>query len=218
MKGVDAYLSFYNLALFCGWSICLFHVLRNIHRPGTVYEHASGACILSQSVSLLETLHASLGLVRSSPVMSLIQWTGRSHVLLLILNAVPSVQQSPFAAILLLVWALSEVIRYPWYACLSLRSNGPPQWLTWLRYTAFIPLYPVGVACEMALIYLALPSLKNDPVYRGRSLSLPNQLNFSFDYPVFCRVLLAVYLFPWWMLYSSLIRMRGKKIGKGKLE
>ena len=32
--------------------------------------------------------------------------------------------------------------RYPWYLCSTL--GEPPWWLTWLRYTAFIPLYPAG--------------------------------------------------------------------------
>ena len=36
---------------------------------------------------------------------------------------------------------MPQVVRYPWYAA-SL-AGGSPGWLTWARYTAFLPLYPV---------------------------------------------------------------------------
>ena len=61
----------------------------------------------------------------------------------------------------------------------------PPLPPTPCRYTAFIPLYPLGVACEMALMWLALPLLASD----GRwSIRLPNAANYAFDYAVFIRV------------------------------
>lgn len=52
------------------------------------------------------------------------------------------------------------------------------------RYTAFIPLYPVGVVCEMALLYQALPFLEKRDMY---SLHMPNRLNHAFDYHIFAK-------------------------------
>ncbi|MCD9560914.1 hypothetical protein HAX54_019737 [Datura stramonium] len=40
-------------------------------------------------------------------------------------------------------WSLSEVIRYSHYALSCI--GGPPYFITYLRYTAFILLYPIGV-------------------------------------------------------------------------
>lgn len=37
--------------------------------------------MLAQAIALLEPFHASLGLVRSSPLMALLQWSGRALVL-----------------------------------------------------------------------------------------------------------------------------------------
>jgi very-long-chain (3R)-3-hydroxyacyl-CoA dehydratase len=216
MKLRDAYLVIYNAAMAVGWSICLVQVLLHLH-DGLAYEVASHACLLSQTVSILETAHSMVGLVKSSPAMNFVQWAGRSHVLVFIIHAIPDLHSSIFSTVLLLVWSLSEVIRYPWYAFSALPS-GPPFALTWLRYTAFIILYPIGVVCEMNLIYLALPILVETGVYQGRSIRLPNAFNFAFDYTMFCRILLAVYLGPWWFLYSSLLRMRRKKIGGTKVE
>ena len=44
------------------------------------------------------------------------------------------------------LWPLSPqaACRYPWY--LASTVGKPPAWLTWLRYTMFIPLYPMGIA------------------------------------------------------------------------
>ncbi len=76
-----------------------------------------------------------------------------------------------------------QVIRYPWYALTAL--GVCPAALTWLRYTMFIPLYPVGVISEMALMYNALPAICED----GRwSLRLPNAANFGFEYCIFIKV------------------------------
>jgi very-long-chain (3R)-3-hydroxyacyl-CoA dehydratase len=53
------------------------------------------------------------------------------------------------------------------------------------RYTAFIPLYPVGVLGEMASMWYALPLLRQRGLH---SVTLPNTWNFGFDYSVFLTV------------------------------
>lgn len=77
------------------------------------------------------------------------------------------------------------------------------------RYTAFIPLYPVGVAGEMWSVYGALPAIKARGLH---SIRLPNPLNFAFDYHTFLVGLLLVYPFLWWQLYSMLLGQRKKRI------
>jgi hypothetical protein len=77
------------------------------------------------------------------------------------------------------------------------------------RYTAFIPLYPVGVAGEMWSVYDALPAIKARGLH---SIRLPNPLNFAFDYHTFLVGLLLVYPFLWWQLYSMLLGQRKKRI------
>lgn len=37
-----------------------------------------------------------------------------------------------------------------------------PYVLLWLRYTAFILLYPLGVGSELAMVWLALPAIRAD--------------------------------------------------------
>ncbi len=84
-----------------------------------------------QLLSALEILHAAVGLVGGSPLTSLMQWAGRSNVLFGVVAAVPETQNRPAVGAMFLAWALSEVIRYPWYAASV--AGACPRWLTWLR-------------------------------------------------------------------------------------
>ncbi|PRW58097.1 hypothetical protein C2E21_2722 [Chlorella sorokiniana] len=194
-----------------GWAVALYrvggHVIATRSLEGA-YTVAGDVVGCFQLASALEILHAALGLVGGSPLTALMQWAGRSNVLFGVVAAVPEVQNRPAVGAMFLAWALSEIIRYPWYAA-SL-AGACPHWLTWLRYTAFIGLYPVGVLGEMKSVFDALPFIKA----RGlRSLALPNAANWGFDYHTFLVVLLCLYPFLWFRLYAFLFRQRRKKLG-----
>ncbi|KAL4859657.1 Very-long-chain (3R)-3-hydroxyacyl-CoA dehydratase 2 [Chlorella vulgaris] len=205
-----AYLLLYNVAMFAGWAYALYELAKHASAKNTVegsYAAAGDTIRLFQLVSGLEILHAALGLVGGSWGAALMQWAGRSNVLFGVVAAEPEVQGSLAVGIMCWAWALSEVIRYPWYAA-SL-AGICPRWLTWLRYTAFIPLYPLGVVGEMWAVVLALPHIKQNGLH---TISMPNAGNFAFDYSLFLKVLLCLYPFLWFRLYSFLFSQRRKKL------
>lgn len=138
---------------------------------------------LFQFISSMEILHALIGIVRGSPAAALLQWTGRANVLYAVILAIPEITSSKAAGAMVIAWAVSEVIRYPWYA--AQLTGQCPFWLTWLRYTMFIPLYPIGVLGEIISIYNALPVLEERKMY---SIEMPNAFNFSFSYAIFMKV------------------------------
>lgn len=119
----------------------------------------------------------------SSALNTFMQWLGRSNALFRIAQAIPELHANPAAPLMLACWGLGEVIRYPWYALTE--AGACPGWLTWLRYSAFVPVYPLGVAAEMALMWRALPLIRARRVF---SLAMPNKLNFAFDYSIFMAV------------------------------
>ena len=80
---------------------------------------------------------------------------------------------------LLLSWGITEVIRYAFYAAKDLGSA--PGLLTWLRYTTFIVLYPLGVASELAMVALAVPIIRQNDLLK---YPMPNNFNMAFDYSV----------------------------------
>lgn len=57
---------------------------------------------------------------------------------------------------MVLSWALTEVIRYAFYAATLLMSNVPMP-LTWARYSTFFVLYPTGAGSEALVNFATLP-------------------------------------------------------------
>uniref|UniRef100_A0A7C8ZKK8 Very-long-chain (3R)-3-hydroxyacyl-CoA dehydratase n=1 Tax=Opuntia streptacantha TaxID=393608 RepID=A0A7C8ZKK8_OPUST len=101
-------------------------------------------------------------------------------------------------------------IRYSHYA---LNCIGYcPHWSTFIRYTAFIPLYPLGAAGEVWLMYHALPYIKEKDLYRDFFS------RFHFSYYTFIQILLLCYPLLWGKLYLHLLKQRRSKLGKAHVK
>ncbi|GBF88046.1 very-long-chain (3R)-3-hydroxyacyl- dehydratase [Raphidocelis subcapitata] len=206
-----AYLVAYNAAQAAGWGVCLYQIAGALAAgggPAEAYRAGAPSAAWMQCIAALEILHAATGLVPSNALNTFMQWLGRSNALYRIAQAIPELHANPAAALMLACWSLGEVVRYPWYAATA--AGACPRWLTWLRYTAFIPIYPAGVAAEMVLMWRALPFIRRRGIF---SVAMPNAANFAFDYATFITVVLAAYPYLWWGLYSTLLRQRRKKLG-----
>eukprot|EP00271_Cylindrocystis_brebissonii_P002033 TRINITY_DN1238_c0_g2_i1.p1 TRINITY_DN1238_c0_g2~~TRINITY_DN1238_c0_g2_i1.p1 ORF type:complete len:229 (+),score=20.83 TRINITY_DN1238_c0_g2_i1:327-1013(+) len=205
------YLVLYNALQSLGWMLVLFTLIKCAVKNEDPYSATSSDVGILQMAALLEVVHAATGIVRTGVVTALMQWAGRAHVLFCIAGNVLEVQRLPSLVAMFGAWALSEVIRYPQYT-LSLLGIRP-NWLTYLRYTAFIVLYPIGVfAGEMFLIYSALPYVRQRKLYGD---FFRNILHAPFDYSNFLTALLLAYPFLWLHLYLHMLRQRRAKIGKG---
>ena len=68
----------------------------------------------------------------------------------------PGLNASPFYASMLAAWSTTEVVRYTYFALRQVGTDKVPGWLHWLRYSAFLVLYPVGITSEAAMILQAL--------------------------------------------------------------
>ena len=93
------------------------------------------------------------GLVRAPLFTTLIQVASRLLLVHPVLAAHPSVTASAAVSSMYLAWALTEVIRYSYFAQ-NLRGT-PPDALVWLRYNTFFLLYPLGITSECVLIWNA---------------------------------------------------------------
>jgi very-long-chain (3R)-3-hydroxyacyl-CoA dehydratase len=89
---------------------------------------------------------------------------------------------------LLLAWSLTEVVRYAFYACKEVGT--PPYILSWLRYTTFIVLYPLGVSSELAMVWLAQPIIQQTGLFY---YPMPNQANMAFDYSLATALVALLY-------------------------
>ena len=88
-------------------------------------------------------------------------------------------------------------------------SSAVPYWLTWLRYSMFIVLYPLGFGGELGQIIAALPFIA---AHRPFSIEMPNAANFSFELHSYLLVCIALYapLAP--LLFSSMSAQRRSKL------
>jgi len=221
-----AYLVAYNLSQFAGWSYMLWLTTPLLQRA-LLDESGRGALALwtavepalklFQTAAVLEVLHAALGLVRSSAMVTLMQVFSRVAVTWAVVDAFPAPQSCRGVPLFLLAWEITEVIRYSFYAAGLLKLNFPP--LTWLRYTLFLILYPMGVTGELWCGLAALPELRGSAGERF-SLRLPNAANWAFDAHSAAVLYLLSYLPLFPQMFLHMVGQRKKVIGgagqKGK--
>jgi very-long-chain (3R)-3-hydroxyacyl-CoA dehydratase len=99
-----------------------------------------------QSVMVLDILHVLLKLVPGNIVITVIQVASRLYVAWVLLPS--QAAPLPWNYIMFTAWSLAEIIRYLYYNAQSHKT------FTFLRYSAFIVLYPLGVLTgELPLIY-----------------------------------------------------------------
>ena len=217
-SGIDdmkkAYLVAYNLAQFAGWTYLgwllaphLLHLIRTGKpSPGT-YDDCSLVLRICQIGGYMEFFHNVLGLVRSSPLLTLMQITSRV-VLVVITDLITDGRSSAPYTTMLAAWTLAETVRYLSYALGILEVKFYP--LTWLRYTTFILNYPFGVSSELLVFYYSWNAIKQTSFMK---LTMPNAFNvtFNLETALMCYILLYVPIFP--KLYGHMISQRKKVIG-----
>ncbi|XP_033640598.1 very-long-chain (3R)-3-hydroxyacyl-CoA dehydratase 2-like [Asterias rubens] len=206
-----AYLVIYNVVLCAGWTAVgvmgMRHYLQSKSHIG-VYDAVEIPLKVFQTAAILEVVHCAIGIVPTSVMLTGFQVVSRLLLVWPIVHAVPQVQNELSVILFLLAWTTTEVMRYAFYTLGLL--NRLPYALTWSRYTFFIVLYPIGVTGELLTIYAALPHVKESGLF---SVTLPNNLNVSFDYWSFLIVIMCTYIPIFPRLYSHMIRQRKKVIG-----
>jgi very-long-chain (3R)-3-hydroxyacyl-CoA dehydratase len=209
------YLLVYNLAMVLGWGTILAGLLLNgLSEPKFVWQPYTHPLIrlltlVFQTAMLLDVLHAALGLSRTSPITALLQVISRVWVVWGVLELYPHSENS---LTLLFAWSWAEVIRYAHYIRSDIGTVEKTSWLLFLRYSLFIPLYPMGVASELlclkdawSIISLCCP--------RVFSLAMPNSLNFAFDYRWFILyMVLPAYVLGFPYLYRYMLSQRKAKL------
>lgn len=159
---MKSWLLFYNLASCLAWGAVLAITIADLADGYTSKAYLGFPhkllVLLQATNAVVETLHAVTGLVPSPLPSLLLQFYARLSITLGVTYFVP---ESPgnfsyaYAA-LSVAWATTEIIRYAFYGC-KLVGRVLPQ-LLWLRYSAFIVLYPLGLLSEPWVVYKTIPA------------------------------------------------------------
>ncbi|CAH1432410.1 unnamed protein product [Lactuca virosa] len=203
----NLYLFIYNSVQALGWAIALFRIVIDFVSTKSIngaYASAGDLICLLQTLGFIEVLHGALGIVPSGFLFPLMQWGGRTHFVIAIVHRLLEVQKSPAVFITFVAWCCMEIIRYPFYALNCL--GNCPSFLTYLRYTAFIVIYPIGVLGEMWIMYQSLPVIMEKNLFANYFSALP------FTYYTFVKVVLICYPFLWLQLYLYLFKQRRSKL------
>ena len=212
MSGLGVYLFFYNGVMCGGWTIVLFRLLHSFLHNTSSYSSVIKPLLLFQTSALLECIHALTGLVRSSVLTTLLQISSRVMLSWGVSVAVPGVRSHWAFSSMVCAWALTEIPRYFYFAVAAVAAIVP-RWLGWMRYSTFLPLYPIGAGSEWIVLYNALPYIKREGIL---SVELPNRWNFEFDYYRVCIVVLVLYVPGLPHMYGHMIRQRRKYLTKSE--
>lgn len=209
------YLIFYNLFQFIGFTYVLTVMGIRYYRdgedsmPGT-YEAVGNAFKFIQLLQYLEVMHPIFGYTKGGALMSFIQVSGRNFILFAMLEHEPRMLTKPVVFYLFIVWAAIEIVRYPYY--LTQLFKFEIGILTWLRYTMWIPLYPLGVLCEGIIILRNIPYFEET---KRLSIEMPNKLNWTFHMPTFLYLYLTFLILPGIIfIMSHMQKIRAKKLGR----
>jgi len=115
------------------------------------YELVGYAFCYAQLIQCLEIMHPLLGFTKTSVAPALLQVTGRNVILFGLIASEERIQNQPVVFFLFFIWSISDLIRYPFYLLQISKKNFYP--IIWLRYSAWILLYPAGIACEAVVIF-----------------------------------------------------------------
>lgn len=219
----DIYLIFYNVVLTVGWFLILCVTLQTAAswkskedalKSKNLYINVETLLLIFQSAALLEVAHAAVRLVRSNPMLTLVQVLSRLLVVWIVFFWIKAPRESVGVIMVCICWSIAEITRYAYYALNLL--GMVPYFMTWIRYSFFIVLYPVGVSGELICIWNAVQFLQPLAVRTHFSYFMPNALNFSFDCRIFLILSMLSYIPVFPHLYMHMLTQRKKLLGGKK--
>lgn len=202
-----AYILLYNIYQAIGWfAVCglSLAVLAGCELPTAAFDTTVRIVTVLQLSSFLEIAHSCFGWTKSSVGATLTQVLGRNFCLFCSCLPFLHLHSMIIIDLLFLAWGLIECVRYPLY----LLGDGL-RWLTWLRYTLPIVLYPIGYVCEL-IIYVRARELSSAQDWFA--VHMPNRWNFAFSYSAFLSLFIPFSFCGFVSLYLYVIDLRRKKL------
>ena len=211
---VKGYLCIYNVVqglifFYITLSILMKLLLNGADAVPRIYDDLSDLVATSQIAAFIEPVNAAFKLVHTGVFAPLMQCFGRFIALFLVVTPHEQLQKSILVVVLFVAWSLIENVRYPFYFLQTIGYR--PKWLLWLRYTAWIPLYPLGIITEGILIYQAASLF--DATNRW-SLSLNFIADISIPFSFFLRLYLIILAVGGCYLLKHMWSLRVKKYGR----
>ncbi|XP_062945594.1 very-long-chain (3R)-3-hydroxyacyl-CoA dehydratase 3 isoform X1 [Cynocephalus volans] len=164
-----------------------------------------------QMLAVVETINAAIGVTKTPVIPSLMQLLGRNFILFIIFGTMEEMQNKAVVFFVFYMWSTIEIFRYPFYmlSCIDM------DWkvLTWLRYTVWIPLYPLGCLAEAVSVIQSIPVFNET----GRfSFTLPYPVKMKVRFSFFLQIYLIMLFLGLYINFRHLYKQRRRRYGQKK--
>ncbi|XP_074533651.1 very-long-chain (3R)-3-hydroxyacyl-CoA dehydratase [Halichoeres trimaculatus] len=205
------FLFMYNLVQFLGFSWIFVNMTVRLFIFGrdSLYDtfHAiSDVMFFCQILAAVEVLNAAFGVVRTGVIPTLIQVVGRNFVLFIIFGSLEKMHNQPVVFFVFYLWSSIEIFRYPFYMLGCFNTEW--KTLTWLRYTVWIPLYPLGVIAEAVAVIQSIPIFDETKLL---SIPLPKAIGTSISFSYFLHIYLVLMFLGLVINFRHLYKQRKKR-------
>ncbi|XP_006886713.1 PREDICTED: very-long-chain (3R)-3-hydroxyacyl-[acyl-carrier protein] dehydratase 3 isoform X2 [Elephantulus edwardii] len=210
------YLFMYNLVQFLGFSWIFVNLTVRFFILGKesfydTFHTVADMMYFCQMLAAVETINAAIGVTKSPVMPSLIQLLGRNFILFIIFGTLEEMQNTAVVFFVFYLWSTIEVFRYPFYmlACIDM------DWkvLTWLRYSVWIPLYPLGCLAEAVSVIQSIPVFNET----GRfSFTLPYPVKIKVRFSFFLQIYLIMLFLGLYINFRHLYKQRRRRYGHKK--
>ncbi|XP_038126788.1 very-long-chain (3R)-3-hydroxyacyl-CoA dehydratase-like isoform X2 [Cyprinodon tularosa] len=205
------YLFMYNLVQFLGFSWIFVNMTVRLFILGQdsfydTFHTMADMMYFCQMMAVVEVINPLLGLVKTGFVPAMIQVAGRNVILFVIFGSLEDMQNKAVVFFVFYLWSSIEIFRYPFYmlACIG------TEWklLTWLRYSLWIPLYPLGVVAEAVAVIQSLPIFDETRLF---SIPLPSVFGHSLSFSYTLQLYLVLMFLGLFINFQLLYKQRQRR-------
>uniref|UniRef100_A0A8C2WFK7 Very-long-chain (3R)-3-hydroxyacyl-CoA dehydratase n=1 Tax=Cyclopterus lumpus TaxID=8103 RepID=A0A8C2WFK7_CYCLU len=201
----------YNLVQFLGFSWIFVNMTVRLFIFGRdslydTFHTISEVMFFCQILAAVEVLNAAFGVVRTGVIPTLIQVVGRNFILFIIFGSVEEMHNQPVVFFVFYLWSAIEIFRYPFYMLGCFNTEW--KTLTWLRYTIWIPLYPLGVVAEAVAVIQSIPIFDETKLF---SIPLPKAVGASISFSYVLHVYLVLMFLGLFINFRHLHKQRKRR-------
>ncbi|XP_027871148.1 very-long-chain (3R)-3-hydroxyacyl-CoA dehydratase-like isoform X4 [Xiphophorus couchianus] len=205
------YLFMYNLVQFLGFSWIFVNMTVRLFILGQdsfydTFHTTADMMYFCQMMAVLEVVNPLLGLVKTGFFPAMIQVAGRNVILFVIFGCLDEMQNKAVVFYVFYLWSSIEIFRYPFYMLACIGTDWKP--LTWLRYSLWIPLYPLGVVAEAVAVIQSLPIFDETRLF---SVPLPSALGHSLSFSYTLQLYLVLMFLGLFINFRHLYKQRQRR-------
>lgn len=205
------FLIVYNLVQFLGFSWIFVNMTVRLFIIGRdslfdTFHTISDVMFFCQILASVEVLNAAFGVVKTGVIPTLIQVVGRNFILFVIFGSLEEMHHKPVVFFVFYLWSAIEIFRYPFYMLGCFNTEW--KTLTWLRYTVWMPLYPLGVLAEAVAVIQSIPTFDESKLF---SIPLTKVIGTSVSFSYFLYIYLVLMFLGLFINFRHLYKQRKRR-------